>query len=157
MLGMAIKNTPENYDVYHTSWIHRAPNFCGLGKDKEGRRWNIEDCYGLFAEGFQFLDWVLVLGCPPPVRQGSSLNRTGTSLFSRNHYPWQEPWYILDIVGHIFNIYKTVTQEVRYWRSIAKERRNQGVDCSEICAIELDRNTICYQCHYGILEQDNEE
>ena len=157
MLGMVIKNTFENYDVYHTSRIHRAPNFRGLGKDKEGTRWNIEKLYGIFSEEFQFLDWVLFLGCLPPVRQGSSRNGTGASLFSRTHYPWHEPGYLWDIVFRIFVVYETVTLEVRYWRSIAKELRNQGIDCCEICSIELDKNTICHQCYLGILEQDDEE
>lgn len=154
VLGTAIKNTFENYDVYHTSRIHRAPNFRALGKDKEGKRWNIVQGYGIYSEGFEFLDWVSSLGCPPPVRQGSSRNRTGASLslFLRNHYPWREPGYIYaGIERRVFIIYKTVTQEVRYWQSIAKERQDQGIDCCAICAGEVGiGNPICDQCEDGL-------
>ncbi|KAL2697731.1 hypothetical protein AAEP93_011635 [Penicillium crustosum] len=148
ILGMAIKNTFENHDVYHTSRIHRVPNIRGFGKEKYGKRWNIENSYGIFSEGFQFVDWILSLGCEPPVRQGSSRPGLYADLFLRNHYPWREPGYIYsDIARRIFNIYKIVTREVRYWRTIAKGCKDQGIDCCDICAddVEIGRN-ICEQC-----------
>ncbi|KAJ5783614.1 uncharacterized protein N7518_009291 [Penicillium psychrosexuale] len=155
-LGMAIKNTFENHDVYHTSWIHRVPNIRGLGKDKAGERWNIKNSYGIFSEGFQFVDWILFLGCEPPVRQGSPRPGMSAYLFSRNHYPWQEPGYIYpSIAGRIFNIYKTVTREVQYWRTIAKECKDQGIDCCDLCVgeVEIGRD-ICKQCSAEIVQVD---
>lgn len=147
-LGLAIKNTFENYDVYHTSRMNRVPNFRALGKDKEGKRWNIAHSYGLFLEGFEFLYWILSLGCEPPVRQGSSRPGTSNDLFSRNFYTWREPDYIYsDIARRVFLIYKIVTQETRYWRSIAKERQDRGIDCCDICAREVETSEeICDQC-----------
>lgn len=157
MLGMAIKNTFENHDVYHTSRIHRVPNFRVLGKNKEGSRWNIANSYGIYTKGFEFLNWVSSLNCPPPVRQGSPRHGTGAFLFSRNHYAWQEPGcIILNTSREIFIIYKTVTQETRYWRSTAQERRNQGIVCCEICASEMQENSICDRCNTGLLSLEHE-
>jgi hypothetical protein len=152
MLGMAIKNTFENHDVYHTSRIHRVPNFRGFAKDKAGKRWNIEDSYGIYSTGFEFVDCILSLGCEPPVRQGSPRPGTSANLFLRNHYPWREPEYLCSkIVKQIFIIYKIVTREVRYWRTIAKECKEQGIDCCDICAGEVDiEDKICYQCSEDI-------
>ncbi|KAJ5188246.1 hypothetical protein N7491_004570 [Penicillium cf. griseofulvum] len=158
ILGMAIKNTFENHDVYHTSRIHRVPNFRGFAKDKAGKRWNIKNSYGVFSAGFQFVDWILFLGCGPPVRQGSSRPGTSTDLFLRNHYPWQEPGYIYSAIARrIFVIYKIVTWEVRYWRTIAKERKDQGVNCCEICAGEVEiGDKICDECSADIFTQVHE-
>lgn len=154
-LGMAIKNTFENHDVYHTSRIHRVPNFRAFAKDKAGKRWNIKNSYGIFSEGFQFVDWILTLGCGPPVRQGSSRPGTSADLFLRNHYPWQEPGYIYtSIARRIFVIYKIVTREVRYWRTIAKECKDQGVDCCDICTGEVETgDKICNECSAEIFVQ----
>ncbi|KAL2871431.1 uncharacterized protein BJX67DRAFT_342232 [Aspergillus lucknowensis] len=147
-LGRAIENTFENFDVYHTSRIHRVPNFRVLGKDKVGKRWNIDNAYGIFSRGYDFVDWISSLGGEPPIRQGSSRPGTSADLFSRNHYPYQEPGYIYtNIARRIFVIYKVVTREVRYWRAIAKERKDQGVHCCDICACELEiGDQICDKC-----------
>ncbi|KAJ6092114.1 hypothetical protein N7467_004083 [Penicillium canescens] len=158
ILGMAIKNTFENHDVYHTSRIHRVPNFRGFAKDKAGKRWNIKNSYGIFSEGFQFVDWILSLGCGPPVRQGSPRPGTSAYLFLRNHYPWQEPGYInSNIARRIFVIYKIVTREVRYWRTIAEERKELGIDCCDICAggVEIG-DKICDECSDDISLQVNQ-
>ncbi|KAJ5364539.1 uncharacterized protein N7496_010252 [Penicillium cataractarum] len=158
ILGMAIKNTFENHDVYHTSRIHRVPNFHEFGKDKAGKRWNIKNSYGIFSEGFQFVDWISFLGCEPPVRQGSSLPGTSADLFSRNKYPWSEPGYISwNIAARIFIIYKIVTREVRYWRNIAKECKDRGIDCCDICAGEVEIGVkICNQCGDEIFDKVDE-
>jgi hypothetical protein len=162
-LGTAIKNTYESYDVYHTSRIHKAPNFRELGKKKEDKRWNIKNSYGIFSRGFHFLDWLAFLECPLPVRQGSVRDGVlGAFLFSRQHYPWQEPGYICtDLAMRIFIVYKTVIQEVHYWRSIANERLAQGIDCCEICAsgeaMREEGNGICDGCDFELSEIRGEE
>lgn len=156
ILGMAIKNTFENHDIYHTSRIHRVPNFRGFGKDKAGKRWNIKNSYGIFSNGFEFVDWISFLGCEPPVRQGSSRPGRSADLFSRNKYPWQEPGYLLsNIAGRIFVIYKIVTLEVQYWRTMAKECKDRGIDCCDICAGEVEVwAKICNQCGAEIVNVD---
>ncbi|KAJ5710533.1 hypothetical protein N7488_004689 [Penicillium malachiteum] len=93
-LGLAIRNTFENYDVYHSSRVNRVLNFRALGKDKSGTSWNIENSHGFFLAGFDFVDWISSLGCEPPSRQGSTRPGTSADLFSRNFYPWRDPDYI---------------------------------------------------------------
>ncbi|KAJ5890810.1 uncharacterized protein N7473_007038 [Penicillium subrubescens] len=163
-LGTVIKHTYENYDVYHTSRIHRAPNYRELGKKKkeEGNRWNIRNSYGVFSEGFHFLHWLAVLECPLPVRQGSP--RDGVlwaPVFSRHHFPWREPGYIyMDLAERVFVIYKTVIQEVHYWRSVARERRARGIECCEICAFEetmAEGKGICRECEFELCEIRGED
>ncbi|KAJ5738051.1 hypothetical protein N7493_001206 [Penicillium malachiteum] len=153
-LGSAIRNTFESYDVYHTSRWNRVANFRALGKDKDGKRWNLANSYGIFIQGFHFLNWISSLGCEPPVRQGSTRPGTSDDLFSRKFYAWREPDYIYtDISRRVFLIYKIVTKEVRYWRAIAKERKDQGIDCCDVCAREPEMaDGLCYQCSEKFLK-----
>jgi hypothetical protein len=151
-LGKVIKNTFENYDVYHTSRIYRSPNIRQARKRREEGRWNIDDGYGLFSNGFEFVHWVIYLGCEPPVRQGSPHGETGKCLFERRLYGWSEPGYLhFNLSMRLFIIYKIVTREIRYWRSIAQERQNQGIDCCEICAgREQVLDALCDQCDFEL-------
>jgi hypothetical protein len=151
-LGTAIKNTFENYDVYHTSRIYRIPNIRQPRKRKEEGRWNIEEGYGLFNQSFEFVDWIISLGCGPPVRQGSPRGATGKWLLERRLYPWSEPGYINgNLPMRLFIIYKIVTREIRYWRSVAQERRGQGIDCCQICAGEEQvLDALCSQCEFEL-------
>jgi hypothetical protein len=159
-LGTAIKNTYESYDVYHSSRIHRPPNVNNLGKKKEDKQWNIRTSYDIFSRGFHFRHWLAILKCPLPVRQGSPRDGVlDAPLFSRQHFPWQKPRYIYtDLAMQIFIIYKTVVQEVRYWRSVAKERRTQGIDGCDICADEeAIGDGICDVCDFELSETYEEQ
>lgn len=159
-LGTAIKNTFENYDVYHTSRIDRIPNIRQARSiGNEGPRWNIERSYGLYSTGFDFVDWLVSLGYRPPVRQGSPRGETCEWLFTRELYPWHKPGYInVNVKMRVFIIYKIVTREIRYWRSIAQERRSQGIDCCEICASEEEVvDAMFEQCYAKIYVRTSRE
>ncbi|KAH8693862.1 hypothetical protein BGW36DRAFT_429892 [Talaromyces proteolyticus] len=149
-LGTAIKDAYENHDVYHTSRIFRPININAL--QKRGRiRWNIVDSYGIYSNGFEFVDWIRTLGCDPPLRQGS-LRDSSLSIFSRCLFPFHEPGYIYGN-RHIraFIIYKNVSREIQYWRSIAQDRFDEGIICCELCGGDECLEDLCEICSRGLI------
>jgi hypothetical protein len=119
--------------VYHITRFNGISNIRQLASDKTP--WNLKGSYGLFNFSFYFVDWLHALGSEPPARQGSPRGETGSALMLRNFFPGktQDTYIVSTLERRLFITYKTVTK-VRYWRSVAQERKSQGIDCCESCA-----------------------
>lgn len=137
-LGLIIKRTFEDHDVYH---ITRDYGTLNPRNGKESRDiWNLASPYGVFFScgGSSFVKWLRRLGEPLPTRQGSPRGRhaTGRVMFKREYSPWHDPRLI-------YGVYRRQTKkffkrlfvaEVTAWAKIAQERIRQGNDCCPLCA-----------------------
>ncbi|KAL6888039.1 hypothetical protein GGI43DRAFT_425928 [Trichoderma evansii] len=123
-IGHVIKETFENFDVYHTT---RNNGNLNLRDQKDANRiWNLEN-------------WVKYLQCPIPTRQGSPRgpNDSGRCIFTRNYIPWHDPRLIIANFGIDTKkkyVMEVVAGEARAWSRIAIKRQEEGIDCCTICA-----------------------
>lgn len=163
-LHSIVMRTFQTHDVYHTTRGHWSSVLAPLKKMEASYRkvWNLENTYGVYSRGFEFLDLIETL-CPEskrlPVTQGSSRasDASGSQLYSRNFSPWSDPRFLYtDRKERMFFLYKLFSREIRFWRQVALKRRRQGLPCCEICAaVEEDcTGTICEDCETALFEPD---
>jgi hypothetical protein len=137
-IGSIIKDTFENFDVYHTT---RNNGNLNLRDQRDVNKiWNLKDIYGMHFSygGSSFSKWVKFLQCPVPTRQGSPRGPedSGRSMFTRDYTPWHDPRLIYGVFALQRKKYimKVVAGEARAWSQIAIRRQKEGIDCCEICA-----------------------
>ncbi|OAP59036.1 hypothetical protein AYL99_06334 [Fonsecaea erecta] len=159
-LARIIKRTFEDKDVYHTTNNNGTSN---LRTQKRYRDiWNLQKPYGVFCSygGPSFSKWLRELKKPLPTRQGSprGLRDTGLIIFEREYNPWLDPRLLH---GGPFADWKRkflrrlFKSEAAAWVRVAERKRQQGIDCCDFCATELDESavdydnndaTLCYTC-----------
>jgi hypothetical protein len=133
-LATILRNTFENSDVYHTTPDNGTSNIKAAASRVP---WNLEDTYGIYTMGHEFVSWIVHLGSSPPTRQGSPRDPSGSGryLLDRELGPWQDRRLILRQQDfRIYLLYKLMTTEICYWRKIARERKEQGIWCCQCCA-----------------------
>ncbi|KAF4631105.1 hypothetical protein G7Y89_g7026 [Cudoniella acicularis] len=95
VLATITKIAFETRDFYHTTQNHGSLNKASLAMIHEKYReiWNLRNTYGVYSEGFGFLDFLEDLGSERPGSRGSSraLTESGSQLYDRNFSPWHDP------------------------------------------------------------------
>ncbi|KIX02682.1 uncharacterized protein Z518_08624 [Rhinocladiella mackenziei CBS 650.93] len=152
-VAAAIKDTFENFDVYHTTRNNGTDNIRSPSKGSRAP-WNLERVYGIDTRPIGFVRWLKCLGSDVMSRQGSPRdpNGSGNYLLTRNIRPWHDPrliWIRQDY--EIFLLYKLMTTELLYWRGVAQERMEQGIVCCQACAaqdslIQTSEPFMCSRC-----------
>jgi hypothetical protein len=137
-----IKNTYENFDVYHTSRDSRI--LSPRTKREERPVWNLEGPYGVDVScpSYGFTTWLQKWHNSVPLRQGTPCgpNDSGRMIFARNFFPWCDSRRNSvrpceeSRKKHINMI---VQSQVRIWTSIALHRKQHGVDCCICCSDDL--------------------
>ncbi|KAK6446046.1 hypothetical protein FP744_10002295 [Trichoderma asperellum] len=173
-IGMIIKETFENFDVYHTTRDNGNLNL----RDQKivSQIWNLKEVYGLhFSYGHvlggkcSFLKWVEYLQCPVPTRQGSPRGPNDCGrIYTREYSPWHDPRLTygggMGGMRHRY-IMKVVAGEARDWSLIAIKRQREGINCCRICArpkepasrpngsrIFLLDDLCCGPCFRGVMD-----
>lgn len=138
-LGLIIKRTFEDHDVYHTTRNYGTLNPRNV-KESQCDIWNLERPYGVFFSygKSSFVKWLRRLGEPLPTRQGSPRGRhaTGRVMFERNYGPWHDPRLIYGVYNREKKKFfkRLFVAEVTAWARIAQELISQGNDCCPLCA-----------------------
>jgi hypothetical protein len=158
VLSDIIRKAFETCDVYHTTRNHGSAAISPLAQNSRDykRIWNIERTYGVYSEGFEFIEFLTELGSEMPRTQGSSrdFSESGSQLYKRNFSPWRDPRFIhLDRRERMFVLYKLFTREIAFWRDVGRDRRAHGLSCCECCAAIGD-DDICQACT-NFLEDPN--
>lgn len=148
-LRASLRSAYETKDVYHTTRTPVEPSKPVLQKKPE-KLWNIRNTYGIYNEGFEFLPMLEILGVTTPVTQGSSRATTesGRQLYERNMTPWIDHrlfQYDYNSRERTFILYKLLSRELSFWRSVAQDRRTQGLSCCECCSFP-GYDHICEVC-----------
>jgi hypothetical protein len=132
-LARAIKYNFETRDVYHTTRDNGTPN----PKSTTNKvPWNLKNTYGVFTIGPEFSEWIYALRARLPVRQGSprELVTSGRYLLQRNLFPWMDHRrHARRSDSSLFMAYHLMTMEIRYWRDVARQRRDRGILCCRCC------------------------
>jgi hypothetical protein len=151
-LAAILKKAIETRDVYHTTRTStRSTNFTKLNS----RFWNLYRQYGVYSHDFGFLSFLGTLSSEVPTVIGTSRSpgACGSQLYRRNIYPWTDPRYnYRNIQSQMFILYKFFTQEIRFWKGIAKERERSGMSCCRLCAA-LGEQKICRACREFLADQ----
>lgn len=148
-LRASLRNVYETKDVYHTARTPVEPSKPVLRKRPE-ELWNLRNTYGIYNEGFEFLPMLEILGVTTPVTQGSSraITESGRQLFERNMTPWSDDRlfpYQYNSRERTFILYKLLSRELSFWRSVAHDRRTKGLSCCECCSFP-GYDHICEVC-----------
>jgi hypothetical protein len=156
-LATIIKDTFEDFDVYHTT---RDNGKLSLKEKKEYKApWNLARSYGLYfsyGREFSFSAWLRSLNAAVPTRQGSPRGASDSgNMLQREYRPWHDPRLIHGgpfAEKKLKFLRKLITLEYRIWGSIAEERRAQGIRCCICCAALLDDEPteaiLCDDCEF---------
>ncbi|KAH6842680.1 hypothetical protein B0I37DRAFT_382547 [Chaetomium sp. MPI-CAGE-AT-0009] len=143
-LANIIKQTFEDYDVYHTTRNNGTLNLRTGKRDRD--IWNLKDSYGVFFSygGSSFVKWLRALDKPLPTKQGAPRvpeDMGHVAIFEREYSPWHDPRIIYGgpsgrrkqkFLG------KLLTAEAMAWARIAQQSIREGKDCCMLCAGERD-------------------
>lgn len=160
-LAAIIKETFENCDVYHTTRDNGRLNI----KASKGSKapWNLEKTYGVhFSYGRQsFPKWLRSLDANLPTRQGSLRHNSssGCYMFDREYSPWHDHRLIYGgPYGRMREkfLQMLIASEFGFWRKVAQNRYEEGVQCCACCAEILEEGEESDEefCSYCLQEQD---
>lgn len=155
-----LMNTVETRDVYHTTQDNGTSNLTNIKRVP----WNLEQTYAIYSGKFEFFNFLSLIGkkignYSMPATQGSlrASAESGSYLFTRNLFPWQDPRRIVsDVEGRMFIVYKLMTSEISFWKMIAEELSAKGITCCKICATPTeDSRGMCFRCFTTLKDPDS--
>ena len=89
--------------------------------------------YRVYSEDFSFLIMLAKLRSKPPVTLGASRSpdESTSQLYKRNLSPWIDKHYIYtNSLSRMFILHKLFTEEILFWKNIAKEHLLPTVRCT---------------------------
>ena len=155
-------NTIEARDFYHTTQDNGTSNLNNL----EDVPWNLKKTYAICSDLHEPLRFLFTIGSKVrdyriPIMQGSlrASAESGSYQFARNCIPWQD-WRRVGSRknARMFILYKIITSEAMYWKTIAAQLRAKGTACCRICATPIEGGeggqSTYYECIIALKNYD---